>query len=84
MNQRKEDKHLERLVEIQQSLSERSDEFIGVDLDAEVIDVRLEQQIARMINKDLKNIKKGSFKFFKKEEADLSRVKECVSRMLEK
>lgn len=51
------------------------------DLGADAVDHRVQKQIERMINEDLKKVKKGSKQYQVREQADLRRVKDSFLNM---
>ena len=59
-------------------------DFEDDDLGANVVDARIQKQIERMINEDLKKIKKGSSAYQLREQSDLRRVKESFLNMQKK
>ena len=64
-----------------QNIDIQNDDENDEDLGADVVDPRVQKQIERMINEDLKKVKKGSKQYQAREQADLRRVKDSFLNM---
>lgn len=58
-----------------------NDPFDDIDLNADVVDERIEKQIAARLNQKLEKVKKGSLKYQEQEQADQKRVKETFAHI---
>ena len=60
------------------------DDLEDMDLNADVVDERIEKQIAKRLNEQLQTVTKGSAQYQLQEQADLKRVKDSFYNLQKK